>query len=97
MLWMFQRVFHGKITNSHNEGLRDLSFREWAIIGPLAAASIGMGIAPNLFLKPMEPAIQRLVDRVQAHQPLVVEAPDVSTPKPQVPSPTVVASSEVAR
>jgi len=85
MLWMFQRVFYGKITNSHNEGLRDLSFREWAIIGPLAAAAIGMGVAPNVFLKPMEPAIQRIVDRVQAHQPLVAAKPPLM--------PEVVASS----
>ncbi len=56
MLWMFQRVFYGKVTNDHNNGLPDLSFREWAIVGPLAAAAIGMGVAPNVFLKPMEPA-----------------------------------------
>ncbi|MGE0864840.1 MAG: NuoM family protein [Vicinamibacterales bacterium] len=85
MLWMFQRVFYGKITNSHNADLKDLSFREWAIIGPLAAAAIGMGVAPNVFLKPMEPAIQRIVERVQSRQPLVVEVP--------AQTPEVVASS----
>ncbi len=73
MLWMFQRVFYGKVTNDHNKNLADLSFREWAIIGPLAAVAIAMGVVPNVFLKPMEPAIQRIVDRVQARQPLVVE------------------------
>jgi NADH-quinone oxidoreductase subunit M len=100
MLWMFQRVFYGKVTNDHNKGLPDLSFREWAIVGPLAAAAIGMGVAPNVFLKPMEPAIQRIVDRVQARQPLRVEAvlppsmkprpkPGLTapSPKPQVPGP----------
>ena len=25
MLWMFQRVFYGKVTNDHNKGLPDLS------------------------------------------------------------------------
>ena len=30
--------------------------REWAIVGPLAAAAIFMGVFPNVFLKPMEPA-----------------------------------------
>ncbi len=72
MLWMFQRVFLGKVTNDHNLGLPDLSFREWAIVGPLAAMAIAMGVAPNVFLKPMEPAVQRIVERVQAHQPLRV-------------------------
>ncbi|OFW47727.1 MAG: NADH dehydrogenase [Acidobacteria bacterium RIFCSPLOWO2_12_FULL_67_14b] len=69
MLWMFQRVFHGTVTNDHNQGLPDLSFREWAIVGPIVAAAILMGVYPNAFLKPMEPAVQRIVERVQAHQP----------------------------
>jgi NADH-quinone oxidoreductase subunit M len=90
MLWMFQRVFYGKVTNDHNKGLPDLSFREWAIIGPLAAAAIGMGVVPNVFLKPMEPAVQRIVDRVQARQPLRVEAvvpPGVRRPSMKLPRP----------
>jgi NADH-quinone oxidoreductase subunit M len=88
MLWMFQRVFYGKVTNDHNKGLPDLSFREWAIVGPLAAAAIGMGVAPNVFLKPMEPAVQRIVDRVQSRQPLRVEAvlPRSLKPKPRTPT-----------
>ena len=73
MLWMFQRVFYGKVTSDHNASLPDLSFREWAVIGPLAAMSIAMGVVPNVFLKPMEPAVQRIVERVQAHQPLRAE------------------------
>ena len=52
----------------------DLSLREWVILGPLAAAAIGMGVFPNVFLKPMEPAVQRIVDRVQSRQPMQVEA-----------------------
>ena len=75
MLWLFQRVFYGKVTNDHNKGLPDLSFREWAILGPLAAAAIGMGVFPNVFLKPMEPAVQRIVDRVQSSQPVQAAAP----------------------
>ena len=89
MLWMFQRVFYGKVTNDHNKGLPDLSFREWAIVGPLAAAAIGMGVAPNVFLKPMEPAVQRIVDRVQARQPLQRRQPCCRRsmkPKPKLPS-----------
>jgi len=69
MLWMFQRVFYGAVTNDHNKGLPDLSFREWAIVGPLAAMAIFMGVFPNVFLKPMEPAVTSIVQRIQAHQP----------------------------
>jgi NADH-quinone oxidoreductase subunit M len=88
MLWLFQRVFYGKVTNEHNKGLPDLSMREWAILGPLTAAAIGMGVFPNVFLKPMEPAVQQIVNRVQARQPLQVEAvlpKGIKLPKPRVP------------
>ena len=112
MLWMFQRVFYGKVTNDHNRHLPDLSFREWAIVGPLAAVAIVMGVAPNVFLKPMEPAVQRIVDRVQARQPLQADAgdgeavipysarprPKPATPKTQGPPPkTRQASFEVVK
>ena len=46
-----------------------------ATIKALAALAIGMGVFPNTFLKPMEPAVQRVVERVQAHQPLRVAVP----------------------
>ncbi len=87
MLWLFQRVFYGKVTNDHNKGLPDLSLREWVILGPLAAAAIGMGVFPNVFLKPMEPAVQRIVDRVQSREPMQVEAviPYSLRPKPKAP------------
>ena len=77
MLWMFQRVFYGKVTNERNRSLPDLSFREWAIVGPLAAVAILIGVFPNVFLKPMEPAVQRIVERVQAHQPETLAGAEV--------------------
>jgi len=95
MLWMFQRVFYGTVTNDHNKHLPDLSMREWIILGPLAAAAIAMGVFPNVVLKPMEPAVQRIVDRIQSHQPLHVEAvlppsmkPKVKDPGPKLPAPS---------
>ena len=70
MLWMFQRVYYGEVTNAHNRTMPDLSVREWAIVGPLAALAILMGVFPNLFLKPMEPAVTRIVQRVERFEPL---------------------------
>src|SRR5262245_33105501 len=89
MLWMFQRVFYGKITNSHNNGLPDLSMREWAIVGPLAAAAIYMGVFPNVFLKPMEPAVTRIVERVESRRPQEDIRADAVLPKWLKPKPTV--------
>jgi len=64
MLWMFQRVNYGPLTNAKNKGLRDLSVREWFVIGPICAMSIFMGVVPGIFLKPMEPAVKRTVERI---------------------------------
>ena len=75
MLWMFQRVYYGEVTNDHNRHMPDLSVREWAVVGPLCAAAIYMGVFPNVFLKPMEPAITRIVQRLESRDPLQVRAP----------------------
>jgi NADH-quinone oxidoreductase subunit M len=75
MLWMFQRVYYGEVTHEHNRHMPDLSFREWAIVGPLAAAAIFMGVFPNVFLRPMEPAVTRIVQRMEQRQPMIAGAP----------------------
>jgi NADH-quinone oxidoreductase subunit M len=74
MLWMFQRVFYGRITQPENSDQPDLLPREWAGVVPLCVAALLMGIFPTLFLKPMEPAVGRLVERMQAAQPLRAKA-----------------------
>ena len=73
MLWMFQRVNYGPLTNPKNKGLRDLSPREWAVILPIVAMCIGMGVAPGVFLKPMEPAVTRIVGQVRGLIPVNAE------------------------
>jgi NADH-quinone oxidoreductase subunit M len=72
MLWMFQRVYYGDVSNEHNRHMPDLTLREWAVIGPLCAMAIYMGVFPNAFLKPMEPAITRIVQRMEAREPMQV-------------------------
>jgi NADH-quinone oxidoreductase subunit M len=64
MLWMFQRVNYGPLTNDKNRGLRDLSVREWFVIAPICAMAIFMGVAPGVFLKPMEPAVRKTLEQI---------------------------------
>ncbi len=68
MLWLFQRVNYGPVTNEKNAHLPDLQPREWAVIVPILAAAILMGVAPNLFLRPIEPSVARLVNQVRHGQ-----------------------------
>src|SRR5439155_1864949 len=66
MLWMFQRVNYGTVTNEKNAHLPDLRPREWLVIVPIIAVAILMGVLPNLFLKPIAPSVERVLN--QFHQ-----------------------------
>ena len=59
MLWMFQRVNYGPVTSEKNAALPDLQPREWAVLVPIVALAVLMGVLPNLFLRPMEPSVER--------------------------------------
>jgi NADH-quinone oxidoreductase subunit M len=58
LLWMYQRVFYGKITHSVNETLPDLDLRERIALLPAAAAALVMGVAPLFWLNSIDPAVQ---------------------------------------
>jgi NADH-quinone oxidoreductase subunit M len=58
LLWMYQRVFFGKVTHPVNLGLLDLSGRERAALWPTAAVALVMGVAPLLWLNAIDPAVQ---------------------------------------
>ncbi len=75
MLWMFQRVNYGPVSNRKNTELTDLTAREWWVIAPIVAAAVLMGILPAPFLRPTEVSVQRVVQRVTSRQPTVVRTP----------------------
>jgi NADH-quinone oxidoreductase subunit M len=72
MLWLFQRVYYGKVTHGENATLPDLLPHEWSSVIPLCAIALVMGIFPTVFLKPMEPSVTRIVERLQNTQTLRV-------------------------
>ena len=59
---MFQRVNYGTVSEK-NASLADLKPREWALLVPLVALTVLMGVLPNLFLKPMAPSVERLINQ----------------------------------
>ncbi len=70
MLWMYQRVFLGKITGEANRQLADLNLREMAVLMPLVLLALWMGVQSSQFLRPMDASIQKVVDRIeQAREP----------------------------
>ena len=69
MLWMFQRVNYGTVTNPKNASLKDLSPREWVVLAPTVVMAVFMGVAPSVFLTPMKPALDRVIARMADAQP----------------------------
>lgn len=61
LLWMYQRVFYGKVTHPENNSLLDLSTREQLALWPTAVAALVMGVAPLLWLNIINPAVETLL------------------------------------
>jgi NADH-quinone oxidoreductase subunit M len=68
MLWMYQRVVWGEITNDRNRSLADLGGRERAMLIPLLILMFWMGIYSNHFLRPMDASVNKLMNQVQNRQ-----------------------------
>jgi NADH-quinone oxidoreductase subunit M len=76
MLWMFQRVNYGPVTNEKNRALPDLTPREWWLVGPTVAVALLMGVFPGIFLRPMEPSINKVIGLIIDGQPVIVRTVD---------------------
>ncbi len=86
MLWMFQRVMMGKITNPENEKLEDLSAREIVVMAPLLVFVFWIGFYPNTFLDKMNPSLENLLKHVKGKQQIAMM---IETPAPEVVKVTV--------
>ncbi|MBI5575880.1 MAG: NADH-quinone oxidoreductase subunit M [Deltaproteobacteria bacterium] len=76
MLWMFQRVMYGKITNEKNLRLPDLKPREIAYMLPLIVMIFWIGIYPRTFLRKMDASVSAVVTRIETkRQAALVERP----------------------
>jgi NADH-quinone oxidoreductase subunit M len=61
LLWMYQRVFYGKVKHSVNQVLPDLSARERTALWPASIAALAMGVAPVLWLNVIDPAVRNVL------------------------------------
>jgi NADH-quinone oxidoreductase subunit M len=65
LLWMYQRLIFGPLVDAENRTLDDLTARELAVIVPVIALCVVMGLFPTPFLARMEPSVAKIVQRVQ--------------------------------
>ena len=81
MLWMFQRVVFGPVRHDENNALEDLRPREVAVLVPVVAMIVVMGVYPTPFLKVMEPSVKALIARMEKGQARAVAVESHEAPK----------------
>ena len=89
LLWAYQRVFHGE-PSEENAKVRDIDWREAAVLAPLVALIVLLGVYPKVALDRIEPSVDRLINHVEA------EAGVDATPGPQARQPAPAKETEAA-
>ncbi|MEP6601750.1 MAG: NADH-quinone oxidoreductase subunit M [Nitrospirota bacterium] len=65
LLWAIQRILFNPLDKKENAYIPDLNWREIAIVAPLIAAIIWIGVYPAPILRRMEPAAAKFVAQVR--------------------------------
>jgi NADH-quinone oxidoreductase subunit M len=64
MLWMYQRVFLGKVTHAANLEMKDLGMREKLLLLPILLVMLWIGVYSAPFLERMDASLQLVQQRV---------------------------------
>jgi NADH-quinone oxidoreductase subunit M len=69
MLYLYWRVAYGRANSAETAALPDLTRRELAILVPVAAGVLWMGVYPESFLAPMRRDVGTLLARIERAAP----------------------------
>jgi NADH-quinone oxidoreductase subunit M len=69
MLYLYRRIAFGGQSNADAAAMPDLNAREWAMLGPIAAAVLWMGVYPEPFIAPIRADVAVLVERIARAKP----------------------------
>src|SRR6201987_37481 len=69
LLWLYQRVFFGTVTNPKNEKLHDLTPREVATFVPLLIVAFWIGLYPKPFFQILEQPVNHTIALVRPDYP----------------------------
>jgi NADH-quinone oxidoreductase subunit M len=87
LLWLYQRVFFGTVTNPKNEKLHDLTPREVLTFAPLLIMALWIGLYPKPFFQILEQPVNQIVQTVRPGYPGTSGAVNASVkPGDQLPS-----------
>ncbi len=65
---MYKRVIFGAVANAHVAQLKDISLREFLVLGLLAVAVLAMGVWPNPFAEVLHTSVNELLTQVMQTQ-----------------------------
>jgi NADH-quinone oxidoreductase subunit M len=90
LLWLYQRVFFGKITNEKNAKLVDLTPRELATFVPLVILSFWIGLYPKPFFRILDQPVTEIVEKVNTdwtqQKPVLATTPKQTPAREQKPT-----------
>jgi NADH-quinone oxidoreductase subunit M len=72
LLWAYQRAMHGEFRAVPHGEYRDLSPREYAVLVPVVALIVAIGVFPKPFLERIEPAAERHAQLIEQVPPAPV-------------------------
>jgi len=104
LLWLYQRVMFGPVTNPANEHMADLNAREYATLIPLLILCFWIGIYPKPLFRVLERPVQQIVEQVnpgyygaeRAATPALAPAPAAAGIDTQMPGMTMPSGTEAA-
>src|ERR1700720_2241440 len=64
LLWLYQRVMFGPVTNPANEHLEDLNMREYLTLVPLVLLAFWIGIYPKPLFRVLDVPVRQIVEQV---------------------------------
>jgi NADH-quinone oxidoreductase subunit M len=90
LLWLYQRVYFGPVTNPKNEKLKDLSPREILTFAPLVALALFIGLYPKPLFQILDQPVRQLVQVVHTPpgQPVMAATPEPAAHKLAAPATT---------
>ena len=94
LLWLYQRVFFGTVTNPKNEKLHDLTPREVLTFAPLIIMAFWIGLYPKPFFQILDQPVNQIMADYNAAQGNAVNAAVQPEILPAVAAPVAVAAND---
>jgi NADH-quinone oxidoreductase subunit M len=93
LLWLYQRVFFGTVTNPKNEKLHDLTPREVATFVPLLIMAFWIGLYPKPFFQILEQPVNHTIAVVRPDYPHPAATVNASAQAPALAAPAALTTS----